>query len=202
MFVKGFLVGFFLCAPMGPIGLFCIRKSLVEGRLVGLAAFLGASTVDGLFCGIAGLGAAYIVDFLKHQQTSLKLGGGLILMLLGIKLFLSRPKEKAFRSRGRGVLGAFSSTFLLMLANPLPILIFTATFTALGLHGWKGAFVSTAALVAGVLTGSALWAPILVTVVNLVRSQLTPRLVFLANKAIGTIIFGFGIAVSITTLFD
>ena len=69
MFVKGFLVGFFLCAPMGPIGLFCIRKSLVEGRLAGLAAFLGASTVDGLFCGIAGLGAAYIVDFLKHQQT-------------------------------------------------------------------------------------------------------------------------------------
>lgn len=200
MFIKGFLVGFFLCAPMGPIGLFCIRKSLMEGRMAGLAAFLGASTVDGLFCGIAGLGTAYIVDFLRQEQIFVKLGGGLILVLLGLRLFLARPKEKAFKVRGRGVLGAFASTFFLMLANPLPILIFTATFTALGLHGWKGAYVSTAALVAGVLTGSALWAPILVTVVSLFRPQFTPRLLLLANRAIGAIIFGFGMVVWLTTL--
>jgi len=200
MFIKGFLVGFFLCAPMGPIGLFCIRKSLMEGRMAGLAAFLGASAVDGLFCGIAGLGAAYIVAFLRQEQFFVKLGGGLILILLGLRLFLARPREKAFKARGRGVLGAFASTFFLMLANPMPILIFTATFTALGLHGWKGAYVSTAALVAGVLTGSSLWAPIMVTVVSLFRPQFTPRLLLVVNRAIGAIIFGFGMVVWLTTL--
>jgi arginine exporter protein ArgO len=84
-----------------------------------------------------------------------------------------------------------------MLANPMPILVFTATFTALGVHGWKDAYAATSALVAGVFLGSAVWAPILATTVAYFKPQLSPRQLRLSNRIAGAVIMGFGIAVCI-----
>ena len=199
VFIKGLIIGFVICAPMGPIGLFCIRKTLLDGRLAGFAAVLGASTVDALYCAIAGLGISFISNFLTNEKTLIRLAGGLILIIVGIKFFFTKPADKPPETKGTGRFGSFFSAALLMLTNPLAIIVFSAAFTALGVHGWKWNYSLTAALVLGVFAGSALWAPILITLLSLFRFQFNGSQLILINRVAGAILFGFGLAVCLTT---
>jgi threonine/homoserine/homoserine lactone efflux protein len=200
IFIKGFLVGLVLCAPFGPIGVLIVRRTLVDGSMAGVASVLGASTVDGLYCAVAGLGVSYISNLLRNEQISLKLAGGVILILVGIRIFYARPREKTVKPHDQGLVGAYLSTFLLMLANPMPILIFGATFSALGVHGWRGDYADTLALVGGVVSGSALWAPLLVALVSRFKTPFNPERLRLVNRIAGAVIFGFGLLVGITTV--
>jgi len=199
VFIKGLIIGFIICAPMGPIGLFCIRKTLIDGRLAGFAAVLGASTVDALYCAIAGLGLSFISNFLTNEKTLIRIVGGLILIIVGIKFFFAKPAEKPPETRGHSLPSSFFSAALLMLTNPLAIIVFSAAFTALGVHGWKWNYGLTVALVLGVFAGSALWAPILITVLSLFRFQFNGRQLIVINRVAGAILFGFGLAVCLTT---
>jgi len=199
VFIKGLIIGFVICAPMGPIGLFCIRKTLLDGRLAGFAAVLGASTVDALYCAIAGLGISFISNFLTNEKTLIRLAGGLILIIIGIKFFFTKPADKPPETKGGGLLSSFFSAALLMLTNPLAIIVFSAAFTALGVHGWKWNYSLTAALVLGVFAGSALWAPLLITLLSLFRFQFNGSQLILINRVAGAILFGFGLAVCLTT---
>jgi len=69
-FIKGLIAGFLICAPFGPIGLLCVRRTLMDGKLAGVASVLGASVVDALYCAIAGLGISYIANFLRNEHPS------------------------------------------------------------------------------------------------------------------------------------
>lgn len=200
IFLKGLIAGLVVCAPVGPIGLLCVRRTLMDGRMAGLVSVLGASTADGLFCLIAGLGVTYIANLLMNEQTAFTLLGGIILVALGFKLFFTEPGQKTPEVSEKGLLHAYVSSFLVMLANPMLIFVFSAAFTALGVHGWKGDYLSTAILVAGVFLGSALWAPLLVATVSLFRPQFGPRQQMLLNRVSGVIIFGFGVAAGILSL--
>jgi threonine/homoserine/homoserine lactone efflux protein len=198
--VRGILIGLMMCAPVGPVGLFCVRKTIARGRAAGLASVLGASVVDGLYCALAGFGITFVASFLARQYVWVELLGGGILILLGIKLFFSPVKERQGENNQNGVFRAFTSAFIIMLANPMPILVFTATFTALGIQGWKGDYVSTAALVAGVFMGSALWAPILVGLVSAFGDRYSPKHIRLVNRISGGIIAGVGATLVLSIL--
>lgn len=199
-FIKGLILGFIICVPFGPIGLLCVRRTLLDGKVAGVAAVLGASVVDAIYCAIAGLGVSYISNFLSNERTVLRLAGGLVLIAMGIKIFLTHPSEKTPEATGHGLLASFGSSFFLMLTNPLAVLVFTATFSALGIGGWQDAYISTAMLVIGVFLGSALWAPIFVAGVNLFSPQLTPSQLRLANRTAGVILFGFGVVTGLLAL--
>ena len=201
IFIKGFTTGVVICAPVGPIGLVCVRRTLAHGRMTGLLSMLGASTVDVLYCSIAGLGITWVSRFLIQNNAFIQLFGSLGLLLLGLWLFVTDPREEAPQKEVKGLIRAYCSTFLLMLANPMPILMFTAAFTALGIHGWKGNYASTAMLTAGVLSGSALWAPILVAAASLFRQKCSHWQFRIVNRASGAIIFIFGAVLGSTTLF-
>jgi threonine/homoserine/homoserine lactone efflux protein len=199
-FIKGLILGFIICVPFGPIGLLCVRRTLMDGKVAGVAAVLGASVVDAIYCAIAGLGVSYISNYLSNERTVLRLAGGLVLIAMGIKIFLTHPTEKTPEATGHGLLASFGSSFFLMLTNPLAMLVFTATFSALGIGGWKDAYISTAMLVIGVFLGSALWAPIFVAGVNLFSPQLTLSQLRLANRVAGVILFGFGFVACLLAL--
>jgi threonine/homoserine/homoserine lactone efflux protein len=191
-FIRGLVVGLITCAPIGPVGLFCVRRTLTYGRTIGVASLLGASTADGLYCAAACFGITVVSNFLEQEHLWVSLAGGSILILLGVRIFLSQPTERGPKSERKGIFGAYSSTFFLMLANPAPIVVFTATFTALGMQGLKGDYLSTAALVAGVFTGSAAWSPILIALGTVFRLQYNPDKLRLVNKISGAIITGVG----------
>jgi threonine/homoserine/homoserine lactone efflux protein len=193
VFIKGLLIGIFMCAPVGPVGLLSVKRTLTQGRAAGLASVLGAATADLLYCCLAGFGITLISNFLQEKHEWLELAGGLILVCLGIRIFFSKPATQTANNGPTSLLGDFTSTFALMLTNPFPLVVFTATFTALGVPGWKGDFISTSILVAGVFAGSALWSPILVGVATFFRPQLNSRQLKLVNQIAGVIMAVLGL---------
>ena len=193
-------MGLVVCIPLGPIGLLCMRRTLIDGWIAGLISILGASLMDGIYCAVAGLGITFISTFLLHEQVMIRLIGGLILLLVGAGIFFSRPPETTPQTRNGGLLGSFTSIIFLMLTNPLPILVFSAAFTALGVYGWRGDYMSTAVLVVGVFCGSALWAPILVFAVRLFQSAFSAQQAKHINRISGIVMAGFGVALAIIAL--
>jgi threonine/homoserine/homoserine lactone efflux protein len=202
VFFKGLAAGFVVCAPLGPVGLLCLRRSILDGPLEGFVSFLGASTADALYCLIAGLGIAYIGNVLKSEHTLISLLSGAVLVALGLKIFFSQPLPRDGEVSPRGLLDAYASSFFLMLANPMLIVVFSALFTALGVHGWRGDYSTTATAVFGVLTGSFLWAPILVAAVRFFRPQVDGGKVRFLNRISGVAIAAFGVAAGILGLLE
>ncbi len=199
VFIKGLVIGAVLCAPVGPIGLLCLRRAVVYSRTVGFASVLGASTADGLYCAIAGLGISVVSNFLVKEHVWIQICGAIVLVGLGIGIYRSHPVDPGGQQRVKDPLSAYVSAFLLMLANPLPILVFTAAFAALGTHGLKD-LAGTATLVLGVFCGSALWGPALVGIVTLCKPRLDTDKLRIVNKTSGLIVMGLGIAAGIATI--
>lgn len=193
IFLKGFLLGFSIAAPVGPIGVLCIRRVLAEGRAAGFVSGLGAATADAFYGGIAGFGLAFISSFLIGQQFWFKLIGGGYLCYLGVKTFLSKPADRAASATGTGLMGAYASTFFLTLTNPATILSFVAVFAGLGIAGSGGDYASAATLVLGVFLGSALWWLLLTGGVSLFRDKFDARAMQWVNRISGAIIGAFGV---------
>jgi threonine/homoserine/homoserine lactone efflux protein len=170
--LKGLVVGLAIAAPVGPIGLLCIRRTLSDGRRDGLAAGLGAATADACYGVIAGFGLTFLSRFLQTQHFWLTLGGGVFLCFLGGRTALAHPPERAFRADPGKLRSAFFSTLLLTLANPMTIMSFAAVFAGLGL-GTRPAYGLATALVAGIFLGSALWWLLLSSATSLLRSRLS-----------------------------
>jgi threonine/homoserine/homoserine lactone efflux protein len=116
--ISGIIIGFSIAAPVGPIGVLCIRRTLAEGRLHGLVSGLGAATADAVYGCIAAFGLTFISDVLVQQQLWLRIIGGAFLIFLGVKTILSKPSEKPSSEKRTGLLTAYGSTFFLTLTNP------------------------------------------------------------------------------------
>jgi threonine/homoserine/homoserine lactone efflux protein len=190
--LKGLLLGFSIAAPVGPIGVLCIRRSLAEGRHIGLATGLGAATADAVYGAIAAFGLTVVSNVLVAQRFWLGLAGGLFLCYLGVRTFISAPRQDVTESRSSGLLPAYASTFVLTLMNPMTILSFVAVFAGLGL-GASASYGAASATVAGVFLGSALWWLLLSTSVSLFRSRTGGAWMRPVNHVSGAIIFAFGI---------
>lgn len=201
LLLRGLIVGFSIAAPVGPIGVLVIRRTLAHGRVAGLVTGLGAATADALYGCIAGFGLTFITDLLASQTLWVRLSGGLFLCYLGLRSLLAAPAERPAAAAGASLLGAYLATFALTLSNPTTILSFIAVLAGLGI-GVAGAGYSAAAiLVLGVFAGSALWWCILSGGVNLLRLRLTPGILRWVNRVSGIILLGFGVLALIGTTF-
>jgi threonine/homoserine/homoserine lactone efflux protein len=193
VFFRGLLIGFSIAAPVGPIGVLCIRRTLAEGRLAGFLSGMGAASADMFYGAVAAFGLTAIQDLLLGQSIWLRIAGGIFLLYLGIKTFLSKPAEKAANARRGGLFGAYLSIFFLTITNPLTILAFIAIFAGLRLGDTNGDYASAALMVLGVFLGSATWWLALSTGVGFLREKFTPALLAWVNRLAGAIIFTFGI---------
>ena len=190
--LKGVAIGFLIAAPVGPIGVLCIRRSLALGRRVGLVTGLGAASADALYGCVAGFGVTAISTFLVDRRLWLSGIGGLFLCYLGVRTFVSRPAGEPAAVRDRGLALAYLSTFVLTLTNPMTILSFVGIFAGLGL-GASPDYLAATALVAGVFTGSALWWLILSGGVGSLRSLAGDRWMRAVNRISGAVILAFGL---------
>jgi threonine/homoserine/homoserine lactone efflux protein len=191
--LRGLIIGFSIAAPVGPIGVLCIRRTLADGRAMGLAVGLGAATADAVYGAIAGFGLTAVSSLLVRQQGILRPVGGLFLCYLGVRTFMARPADRAARAGGAGLIGAFTSTFGLTLTNPATILSFVAVFAGLGIAG-AGSWREATILVAGVFIGSALWWLFLSGAVSALRSRLDVSALRWVNRLSGVVLVTFGVA--------
>lgn len=194
---KGVMIGFAIAAPVGPIGLLCIRRTLADGRTVGLVSGLGAATADTLYGFIAGFGLTFISNLIISQQVWFRAVGGLFLCYLGFKTFFSRPAEQPAAAKGNGLVGAYASTFFLTLTNPMTILSFAAVFAGMGITSTRGDYISAGVLVLGVFIGSALWWLLLSGGVSILQAKFNLRELKWVNRISGALIMSFGLYILI-----
>lgn len=192
--LRGILIGFSIAAPVGPIGVLCIRRTLADGRLIGFVTGLGAATADFTYGCVAGFGLTAVSSFLLGQRLWIHLLGGLFLCYLGAHTFLARPSERpaAPGAFDLGLGSAYVSTVFLTLTNPATILSFAAVFAGLGVASTGGDYSAAGALVAGVFLGSALWWLILSSGVAALRARVGERWLVWVNRVSGGILLGFG----------
>ncbi len=201
LLLRGIIIGFSIAAPVGPIGVLCIRRTLAEGRLSGFVSGLGAATADAIYGCIAGFGLTFISDLLIGQQSWIQLIGGLFLCYLGVKTLLARPSEQAASAQGSGLLGAYGSILFLTLTNPMTILSFVAIFAGLGIADTGGDYGSALVLVMGVFTGSGLWWLLLSGIASVFRTRFDARALRWVNRISGIIILTFGVVALASLLF-
>jgi threonine/homoserine/homoserine lactone efflux protein len=193
IFLRGLVLGFLIAAPVGPIGILCIRRSLSMGRMAGLLTGLGAATADGFYGCVAAFGLTVLSDLLVSQSFWLRLMGGLFLCYLGVKTFLAKPAEDAAAPEHRGTsLSLYISTVFLTLTNPLTILMFAGVFAGSGL-AIAGDYGAATLLVAGVFLGSTLWWFLLSFGASLFRAKITGSNLRLLNQISGLILLVFGV---------
>lgn len=184
LFARGLVLGFTIAAAVGPISLLVIRRTLAEGRTIGLVSGMGVATADGTYGAIAAFGLTALTDVLVDQRRILGIVGGLFLLWLAWRTLRSVPTTAATTDgRPRGLLGAYASVLGLTLTNPMTILSFTALFVGLGVTGGDAA--GAAVLTAGVFAGSAAWWVVLVGGLGIVRSRLTTSAMRRINVASG-----------------
>src|SRR6266516_6335969 len=158
-FVRGLLIGFSIAATVGTMYVLCIQRTLYKGQICGLVSGLGIATADAVYGSIAASGLTLLTNFLVSQQVWIRLVGGLFLIYLGFKTVFTKPavRAAAVKTTANSYFGAYTSTFVLTLTNPLTILSFAAVFAGLGLGGGTTDYAGAAWLVLGVFLGSALW---------------------------------------------
>jgi threonine/homoserine/homoserine lactone efflux protein len=189
--LKGLAVGFSIAAPVGPIGLLCIRRTITGGWRMGLATGMGAATADMVYGLVAAAGLTAVTEALVGARQPLQFAGGAALIWLGLAVMRAEAPAERVGATGAGLASAYATTFLLTLANPATILSFAAVMAGLGAMSASG---QTAALVAGVFVGSALWWLALSTAVSVVRHRLPETVLVWINRASGGAIMIFGIA--------
>ncbi len=198
LFFRGLAIGFALAAPVGPVGVLCVRRALADGRHAAFVAGMGAAFADTFYGAVAGLGLTIVSSFLTEHHIFLRAAGGLILVILGIRsLRMAQPFEPTAAS-GPGLLKDFVSTFLITLTNPGTILASMGVFAAFGAFGQQD-IGSSAILILGVFGGSTLWWLILSGAASAARSRLSPRALDLFNRGSGImlVLFGLGILASL-----
>ncbi|MGB3769187.1 MAG: LysE family transporter [Phormidesmis sp.] len=198
---KGLLMGLAIAAPVGPIALLCIRRTLASGRWVGLVSGLGAATADGFYGTVAAFGLSAIADLLVAQSFYLRAIGGLFLCYLGLKTFFDRSTVysaadlQAASQSGLTLVSAYTSTLALTLTNPATILSFVAIFAGLGITQTER--IASVTLVFGVFTGSLLWWLVLTSGIVYLRGRLTAKKLArfnqVSSKVFGGLIFAFGL---------
>jgi len=194
LLLRGFLLGLAVAASPGPIFFLCVRRTLAQGRLTGLASGLGVATADGFYAAIATFGVAALTGAFVTGRRPLAVVGGAILVLLGAQILMQRGQgmEAAPAVTPRSLAWAYASTLGLTITNPATIISFAALAATLGL-GTGSSFVRPAVVVLGVLLGSAAWWCILVVGASMLRSRVTPAVVRWVSTVSGLAIAVLGI---------
>jgi threonine/homoserine/homoserine lactone efflux protein len=204
LFLKSLIIGSSIAAPVGPIGVLCIRRTLAHGRISGFVSGLGAATADAIYGSIAAFGLTFISMLLINQGIWLRLVGGIFLLILGFKTFFSNPENNPTQNNnlqpGNSLISDYVTTLFLTLTNPLTILSFAAIFTGLGLNlDVSRSFLDALLMVIGIFLGSCTWWFILSGFTGYFRKKMNTATMVWINRLSGIIISGFGI-ISLVTL--
>jgi threonine/homoserine/homoserine lactone efflux protein len=193
LFLRGVLAGLAISIPVGPVNIYCISRTLLQGRLAGIIAGLGAAVADTIYGSIAGFSITFIIGFLVRQLFWIRLVGGALLIGIGVVYYIRKPRSLAEeRARKDSPHSDLAATLLLTLTNPTTVLSFLAVLAGLHLDESRPWYM-TLFVVAGIFTGAMLWWVVLSLAANHFRDRFDDRAVLWMNRIAGLAIGGFGI---------
>jgi threonine/homoserine/homoserine lactone efflux protein len=201
LFFKGFGIGLSIAAPVGPIGILCIQRTVSGGQVQGLVTGLGAATADAIYGCIAAFGLTFISNFMVAQSGWFRLIGGVFLCYLGLRTFFKKPHQQVVSVVNSTNFSAYGTTFFLTLTNPMTILFFAGLFAGLGIVDESVHYSSAALLVIGVFTGSAAWWLLLSGATGILRHKMSQAKLAWVNKISGLVILTFGAGAALSLVF-
>lgn len=197
--IRGLIFGFTIAAAVGPITLLVIRRTIEHGGLYGFASGLGVATADASYGAIAAFGLTALTSVLMSGRTLLGLVGGAIIVVLGLRIVLSRPTGPAADIERPGLVGAFASIYALTMTNPLTIILYAGVFAGIGLSA-GASFLDAAALTLGVWLGSTLWWVVLCSFLAWLRGRVSMRAMLWVNRLSGAALVVLGVLAVIGSL--
>jgi threonine/homoserine/homoserine lactone efflux protein len=190
--IRGLAVGLIIAAPVGPVNVLCIQRTLEKGWKSGLLSGFGAALADTLYGAIAGFSISLVIQFLIREEFWIRLIGGILLMGIGVVYYRKPPRSLEAVQVRSSANSDFVSTFFLTATNPTTVLSFLAVLAMLGL-GKQRPLWQTSFLVVGIFFGSMTWWTILASVASLLRRRITDRTMRWMNRVAGIAIGGFGL---------
>ncbi len=210
-FIKGLIVGFVVAAPVGPVAVMCIHRTITHGRLAGYVCGLGATVGDTIFGAVAALGLGFIAAELIANHDWLRLVGGGVLVALGLRMALARrlasrverqeeleerveqaqPSRKALGLDDH--LGNCAAAFTIIITNPITLISFAAIFASVDISNIREHVRWGVSLVAGVMLGAALWWTLLVSGTSLISHRVTETGILWLSRVSGAVILAFGL---------
>jgi threonine/homoserine/homoserine lactone efflux protein len=202
--LKSLLVGFGASIPLGPVGVLVVQRTLSKGRLSGFVSGMGATVVDTFFSALAILSLAFIVVLFEKNRNLFLILGGIIVIAIGIKIYLTNPiKEIRKKKGGNRLFGDFISVFMLTISNPGAVFLILGLFALVGLHTDQGSgFITIAVALAGVFIGATLWWLALSTVINKYRRRFRIRQLWVINRIAGFVMVVLGIISLIDGIYE
>jgi threonine/homoserine/homoserine lactone efflux protein len=193
IFIKGMIIGLTLAVPVGPISLVCLHRTITAGRLHGIFSGLGVATADSFYAAVSILGLTIISGLIISNQEIFRYLAGLILILIGIRVFLTLPAGVNTAAQHETYHTDFFTLLAVAIANPLTLLFFIAILPGFGIMVHSTEPFSAAGFVAGVFSGSMTWWILLCGSVGSVRSRISTCHLQMINRISGLMILFFGL---------
>jgi threonine/homoserine/homoserine lactone efflux protein len=190
LLLKGIAIGLTIAAPVGPVAVLCIRRTLLQGHPAGFASGFGAVTADVIFGAIAAFGVSQLSDVLFEHETALRLIGGVFLLALGLSTYRKPPPQAGRPLAGR-IVKAYATAFLLTITNPITIFAFTAIYAGFGIVGHDMSLPFSWSLMTGVASGATLWWASLTLAAGFLRERVAMHQLSWLNKVSGGLILLF-----------
>jgi len=197
VFIQGMIIGLTLAVPVGPIALLCIQRAIADGRLHGIISGIGVATADSFYAGVTFFGLTAISGLFIAYQFSLRLAAGLVLILVGIRIFLTIPAPLSVKTEHETYFKDYLSMVAIAIANPLTLIFFVAILPGFGVVFHENSVFSASEFVGGVFFGSTLWWIVLCGSIGSVRSHISAEHLRLINRISGLLIICFGVGMMI-----
>lgn len=203
IFIKGLFIGFLCSAPMGPVGMLCIQRTLNDGRKHGLLTGLGAVAGDMIIAFIAiiaALGMGFSTEFIQQHEGPLKIIGSLVLIAFGYVIFNKNPSKNLSRLKENLLSDwkVFISSLGLTVSNIATLFLFIALFARFNVIDATKPFGYDLLSILFIGVGALLWWLLVTYVVNKLRGRFNPRGLKVFNRIIGVLLIFLGIAGIIT----
>ncbi|MBO21560.1 MAG: lysine transporter LysE [Rhodospirillaceae bacterium] len=209
--IQGIVFGFFLALPVGPVGVLCVQRTLFQGRIHGLISGLGAAFGDALYGAVAAFGISAVEDWITGHQGSLRLVGGVVLLLLAMRTVASMVRHRPVadgndekiqrRIETHSLVKDFISTFTLAITNPITFIAFAGLLATLGFTEAGRSIGNASILVAGVFAGSALWWIALSSTASIFRPFMDGSYQVWMDRIVALVLAGFGTYALLTSFF-
>jgi threonine/homoserine/homoserine lactone efflux protein len=190
LLLRGILAGLAIAAPVGPVNVLCISRTISSGWAAGVISGVGAAVADTLYGAIAAFGINFVIVFLTREEFWIRLIGGILLIAIGVVYYVKKPQPLSVVKSKQDEPG-YAPAFFLTLTNPTTVLSYLAVLAALHLSGFRD-WWQTLFVVAGIFLGSMLWWIVLASVAAHFRDRFNDRVMLWTNRIAGLAIGGFG----------
>lgn len=188
--LRGILIGILVSAPMGPIGVLCIQRTLNRGRISGLFTGIGASISDLIYAILTGFGISMIIDFIESYELLIQIFGSIVLACFGLYIYRQNPAKNINLNKPNAAnhVQDLVSAFFLTLSNPLILFLFIGLFARFNFFLPESQFHDYITGYVSIIIGAILWWLTITYFVDKVRSKFNLRSLWIINRCIGTII--------------